>query len=112
MFLIIFMIIGTLTELPNCLYACTSETGIIKSSGNPCNRFASRIESFLPISHNLGVRPAIMVDSFADYILLKEQIKFQTSIEIVKCLTQKRDNANYRILADLLYYFSKDIMVQ
>ena len=55
---------------------------------------------------------SIMVDSIADYILLKERIKFQTSIEIVKCLTQHRNNVNCRILADLLYYFSKDIMVQ
>ena len=54
----------------------------------------------------------ITVDSLADNILLKERIKLQTSIEIVKCLTQKRDNANNRILADLLYYFSKDIIVQ
>lgn len=55
---------------------------------------------------------SIMEDSFEDYILLKERIKLQTSIEIVKCLTQHRNNTNYRILADLLYYFSKDIMVQ
>jgi hypothetical protein len=55
---------------------------------------------------------SIMVDSLEDYILLKERIKFQTSIEIVKCLTQHRNNVNYRILADLLYYFSKDIIVQ
>lgn len=55
---------------------------------------------------------SITADSFADYMLLKERIKFQTSIEIVKCLTQHRNNANYRVLADLLYYFSKDIMVR
>ena len=32
------------TELPNCLYACELETGIIKFSGNPCKR-----------AHSLGV---------------------------------------------------------
>lgn len=54
----------------------------------------------------------ITVDSMADYSLLKEKIKFQTSVEIVKCLFQHKDNANYRDIADLLYYFQKDILIQ
>lgn len=54
----------------------------------------------------------ITVDSMADYSLLKEKIKFQTSVEIVKCLLQHKDNANYRDIADLLYYFQKDILIQ
>lgn len=36
---------GTATELPNCLYACVSETGILKVSLKPINR-----------EHSLGVR--------------------------------------------------------
>lgn len=46
-----FSISGTTTEFPNCLYACVSDTGILKSSGNPCNLAHSRGVSrlgFLP----------------------------------------------------------------
>ena len=35
---------GTTTEFPNCLYACVSDTVILKVSGNPCKR-----------AHSLGV---------------------------------------------------------
>ena len=38
---------GTATELPNCLYACVSDTGIMNSLGNPCSREASRGVIFL-----------------------------------------------------------------
>lgn len=55
---------------------------------------------------------AITVDSMADYSLLKEKITFQTSVEIVKCLLQHKDNAKYRDMADLLYYFQNDILIQ
>lgn len=55
---------------------------------------------------------SITVDSMTDYSLLKEKIKFQTSVEIVKCLLQHKDNANYRDIADLLYDFQKDILIQ
>lgn len=55
---------------------------------------------------------AITVDSMADYSLLKDKIKFQTSVEIVKCLLQHKDNAKYRDMADLLYYFQNDILIQ
>lgn len=55
---------------------------------------------------------AITVDSMADYSLLKDKIKFQTSVEIVKCLLQYKDNAKYRDMADLLYYFQNDILIQ
>ena len=48
---------------------------------------------------------AITADSIMDFSLLKERIKFQTSVEIVKCLIQHKDNANYRDITDLLYYF-------
>lgn len=40
-------ITGTQTELPNCLYAWVSDTGITKLSGNPCNLAASLGVSFL-----------------------------------------------------------------
>lgn len=55
---------------------------------------------------------ALTEDGLADYSLLRERIKFQTSAEIVKCLIQQEDNAKCRDLADLLYYFQKDIVVQ
>ena len=37
------LMIGTATELPNCLYACVSETGILKLFGKPCS-----------LAHSLG----------------------------------------------------------
>lgn len=55
---------------------------------------------------------SVTADSIMDFALLKENVKFQASVEIVKCLTLHKNNIRYRDLADLIYYFQKDIVVQ
>ena len=55
---------------------------------------------------------SVTADSIMDFALLKENVKFQASAEIVKCLTLHKNNIRYRDLADLIYYFQKDIVVQ
>ena len=52
------------------------------------------------------------IDNIVDFFLLKEKIKLQTSIEIVKCLTQHKDNVNYRNISDLLFYLNEDIVIK
>lgn len=54
---------------------------------------------------------SVTANSIIDFALIKERIKFQTSAEIARCLFQHKDNAKYRDLADLLYYFQKDVVV-
>ena len=55
---------------------------------------------------------SVTTDSIMDFTLLKENVKFQASVEIVKCLTLHKNNIRYRDLADLIYYFKKDIVAQ
>lgn len=54
----------------------------------------------------------ISPETMADYNLLYDRLKFQTSIEITKCLTQHIHTKHYREIADLLFYMQKDIRIQ
>ena len=49
-------------------------------------------------------------ETLADFYLLKRRLLFNTSLEIVDCLINKKC-PNYRIVADELYYVHKDIFV-
>lgn len=55
---------------------------------------------------------SISTETILDYSLLYKRIQFQTSIEIVKCLSRNKENLHYRQIADLLFYFQKDIRIQ
>lgn len=50
-------------------------------------------------------------DTISDFHLFKERLKFNVSREIVSCLT-KRDAPNYRIVADMLHYVYKDVIIR
>ncbi|GEM_PF-987300 len=58
------------------------------------------------------LKKAITTDSIYDFSLLKERIKFYANAEIAKYLIYHRNNANYRNLTDLIFYFQKDIAIQ
>lgn len=49
-------------------------------------------------------------ETLSDFYLLKKRLLFNTSLEIVDCLTNKKC-PNYKIVADELYYVQKDIFV-
>lgn len=51
-------------------------------------------------------------ETMSDYNLFYDRLKFQTSIEIAKCLTLHRHINHYRAIADLLFYMQKDIRIQ
>lgn len=53
----------------------------------------------------------ISLNTMYDFHLFKERLKFNISREIVSCLT-KRDSPNYRIVADMLYYVYKDMIIK
>lgn len=55
---------------------------------------------------------AISHETIADHSLLYKRIQFQTSIEIVQCLSLQKDTPHNRTIADLLYYMQKDIRLQ
>lgn len=50
-------------------------------------------------------------ETMNDFCLLKERLLFNTSIEIVDCLVNKK-STKYRIVADELYYLYKDMVVR
>ena len=49
--------------------------------------------------------------SMNDFHLLKEQMLFYTSKEIVECLTNKQ-STNYRVVADELFFLYKDMVIK
>ncbi|MEE0911436.1 MAG: hypothetical protein U0L67_03190 [Paludibacteraceae bacterium] len=53
----------------------------------------------------------ISLNTMFDFHLFKERLKFNISREIVSCLI-KRDVPNYRIVADMLYYVYKDMIIK
>lgn len=53
----------------------------------------------------------ISLNTMYDFHLFKERLKFNISREIVSCLI-KRDSPNYRIVADMLYYVYKDMIIK
>lgn len=53
----------------------------------------------------------ISLNTMIDFHLFKERLKFNISREIVSCLI-KRDSPNYRIVADMLYYVYKDMIIK
>lgn len=46
-----------------------------------------------------------------DFHLFKERLMFNASKEIVDCLVNKKCT-NYRVVADEIYYMSKDIFIK
>ena len=50
-------------------------------------------------------------ETMDDFYLLKEQMLFNTSKEIVDSLTNKQ-STNYRVVADELYYIYKDMVIK
>lgn len=53
----------------------------------------------------------ISLNTMIDFHLFKERLKFNISREIVSCLI-KRVTINYRIVADMLYYVYKDMIIK
>jgi hypothetical protein len=53
----------------------------------------------------------ISLNTMYDFHLFRERLKFNISREIVSCLI-KRDSPNYRIVADMLYYIYKDMIIK
>lgn len=50
-------------------------------------------------------------ETMNDFHLLKEQVLFNTSKEIVDCLIDKQ-STNYKVVADELYYMYKDMVIK
>lgn len=53
---------------------------------------------------------SLSIGTMADFNLLKERIKFNSSKEIVDCLIEK-ECANYRLVADEIYYMYRDVLI-
>ena len=54
---------------------------------------------------------SLSIETINDPSLFAERLKFHASIEIVDCLINTKSH-NYRIVADELYHFYKDMLIK